>query len=57
MNTVSTIDAIFGTLEEVKHMLEPISQSPGKTSRLYVWLGAWTQSSYNARVRAGRTEL
>ena len=53
------VNALLGTIEEVKHLLEPVSQSPATatTNRLYAWLEAWTQSSYNDWEKTGRPEL
>jgi hypothetical protein len=63
MTTISrtiTINAILGTIEEIKHMVERVA--PIKPNRFYAWMGrlsvinvgTWTQSSYDAWKKAGR---
>ena len=65
MTTISrtiTINAILGTIEEIKHMVERVT--PIKPNRFYAWMGrlsvinveTWTQHSYDAWVKAGRPE-
>ena len=63
MTTISrTINAILGTIKEIKHMVERVA--PIKPNCFYVWMrrlsvinvGTWTQQSYDAWVKAGRPE-
>ena len=65
MTTISrtiTINAILGTIEEIKHMVERVA--PIKPNRFYAWMSrfsvinvaTWNQSSYDAWVKVGRPE-
>ena len=56
MNAITKPDLIVGTDEEVNFVNEPIPALSilTKTNRLYAWMDRWTQSSYDAWVKAGR---
>ena len=72
MNAISKPDLIIGTIEEVNFVNEPIPalSTLTKTNRFYAWMKSfrtsrclrlvdvehWTQTSYDAWVKAGRPE-
>ena len=65
LSKTKTVDAIIGTVKDVKYMVEPISTKAansndpvalGLFARLVDFFDAWTQSSYDAWEKAGRPE-
>jgi hypothetical protein len=58
MNAMSKPDLIVGTDEEVNFVNQPIPALSilTKTNRFYAWMDRWTQSSYDAWVKAGRLD-
>ena len=47
----NTIAAIFGTVAEIKHMVEPIASNKGQPPQKITfleWFEAWSASSYEA---------
>jgi hypothetical protein len=65
LSKTKTIDAIIGTVKDVKYMVEPTSTKAANSNdpvalalfaRLVDFFDAWTQSSYYAWEKAGRPE-
>ena len=65
LSKTKTVDAIIGTIKDVKYMVEPIATKAANSndpvaltlfSSLVAFFDAWTQSSYDAWEKAGRPQ-
>ncbi len=60
-----TVDAIVGTIKDVKYMVEPLATKAANANdpvvlplfvRFVAFFDAWTEASYNAWEKSGRPE-